>query len=513
MTKLVLIIAVASANCCFGNTLFSAGNAPWEDAKPDTLYDQQFTASIDFQKLSDIQKLQYLDTTFESRIAQKARNRLIKHTLETLAAVAVSKGIVYAFSYYLKHSYPDIANDGDFLAKMKIAFQVPRDIYNAIGTIPSVILSAVVGFWGIPIVKRAFLGAQGLKNDIMLYINDYILKRRTPSKVEKLQREYFFKKLQMPLSMQRCIEYKLQALEKATENNETKNISVITESLMTLLAIYSNKSKSITPNLPLFNEEFQGYHQDIYNAYRLFYMGYVLSQQEQDHAHALCLQGPPGTGKTVSVQKIAKVLKANIIKISASDSLDKLFGSENSPGEIALQMSAVNDGRPMILFIDEFDRGNPNTEMLLKLLDPAQKTYFNAHYHCDLPLPSLRIIAGNKSIFDGALMNRIHLLNYTGFTIEYKKQILTQKMGQYLQELSRNKSQTMTMDELTVDQYALMMRIIENDQDKGLRTCEKILYWFAIYVIDKKYNPNMPDPDFLTILGQQNKLLSADFVK
>ena len=141
---------------------------------------------------------------------------------------------------------------------------------------------------------------------------------------------------------------------------------------------------------------------DAYNALALFQDNQVNPGQD---IFALCLEGPPGAGKTEfarSYQKLAaKILGCEVklidyqcdsttgktelyedINISAAIRNDP--DHVNIPGVIIRAVEAVNAGKKVILFIDEYDKAREETDSFF--LNFLQSGEINSTQHGDLAI-------------------------------------------------------------------------------------------------------------------------------
>lgn len=120
---------------------------------------------------------------------------------------------------------------------------------------------------------------------------------------------------------------------------------------------------------------------------------------------AICLQGPPGSGKTEYANTYAKLASSiystnvclvgyqcdpttgkselyediNISAVAARD-IDKI----NVPGKIVEAIKKVNEGKKVVLFIDEYDKARPETDSFL--LQFLQSGKINTTQHGDLEI-------------------------------------------------------------------------------------------------------------------------------
>ena len=184
---------------------------------------------------------------------------------------------------------------------------------------------------------------------------------------------------------------------------------------------------------------------DMYNALVLFNTKAITNGQD---IYALCLEGPPGAGKTAYADIYAKLsneLFGNVelveyqcdpttgktelfedINISAAIRGDA--DNVNIPGKLIDAIKKINNGKKVVLFLDEYDKAREETDSFL--LQFLQSGKLNSTQHGDLAIKdeykgNLQVIFcknDNRKELSGPLSRRVRIirLDYMEPVIFYK---------------------------------------------------------------------------------------------
>ncbi|KAH7913792.1 Lon protease C-terminal proteolytic domain-containing protein [Hygrophoropsis aurantiaca] len=179
----------------------------------------------------------------------------------------------------------------------------------------------------------------------------------------------------------------------------------------------------------------------------------------------ICLVGPPGVGKTSIGKSIARALHRQFFRFSVGGLTDvaEIKGHRRTyvgalPGKIIQALKRVGTENPLVL-IDEVDKigrginGDP-ASALLEMLDPEQNNAFLDHY-MDVPVDLSRVLfvctANNLDTIPAPLLDRMEVLEVSGYVSEEKCVIAEKYLGPQAKEASGLKEADVLLDSTAVD--------------------------------------------------------------
>lgn len=222
----------------------------------------------------------------------------------------------------------------------------------------------------------------------------------------------------------------------------------------------------------------------------------------------ICFVGPPGVGKTSIGKSIARALEREFFRFSVGGLTDvaEIKGHRRTyvgalPGKIIQALKRVGTENPLVL-IDEVDKigrginGDP-ASALLEMLDPEQNEGFLDHY-MDVPVDLSRVLfvctANNLDTIPAPLLDRMEVLEVSGYVSEEKAVIASKYLGPQAKEASGLKDADV---ELTSDAVDVLIKYY--CRESGVRNLkkhiDKIYRKAALKVVEDLGEETLPEPE------------------
>jgi len=229
----------------------------------------------------------------------------------------------------------------------------------------------------------------------------------------------------------------------------------------------------------------------------------------------LCFYGPPGVGKTSLGKSIAEALGREYVRISLGGLRDEaeIRGHRKTyigamPGRIIQNLKRVKSSNPVFV-LDEIDKlsignqGDPSSAML-EVLDPEQNSSFYDNFlelGFDLSKVLFIATANNLNTIQPALLDRMELINISGYSLDEKVQIAKKHL------IKKQKvNHGLESYDFDLSENSLKKIINGYTRESGVRTLDKNIAkacrWIAKSVVKKESFPKIIQPDNIKeILG------------
>ena len=233
----------------------------------------------------------------------------------------------------------------------------------------------------------------------------------------------------------------------------------------------------------------------------------------------LCFYGPPGVGKTSLGKSIAESLGREYVRISLGGLRDEaeIRGHRKTyigamPGRIVQNLKRVKTSNPVFV-LDEIDKlsignqGDPSSAML-EVLDPEQNSSFYDNFlelGFDLSKVLFIATANNLATIQPALLDRMEIINISGYSIEEKVQIAKKHLIN--KQISNH---GLNNHKFKISDNALKNIINGYTRESGVRKLDKniakVCRWIAKSIVkNEKFKEIIKAEDIKEILGVSNQ--------
>jgi ATP-dependent Lon protease len=241
----------------------------------------------------------------------------------------------------------------------------------------------------------------------------------------------------------------------------------------------------------------------------------VLKLRNDMKSPILCMYGPPGVGKTSLGKSIAEALGREYVRISLGGLRDEaeIRGHRKTyigamPGRILQSLKKAGTSNPVFV-LDEIDKlsnshqGDPSSAML-EVLDPEQNSEFYDNFlemGYDLSKVMFIATANSLSTIQPALLDRMEIINVTGYTIEEKVEI-----GKKHLLPKQLKEHGLSSEHLKIAKPQLEKIVEGYTRESGVRGLEKQLAKMVRYAakniaMEETYSIKVSNEDVVEVLG------------
>jgi len=245
----------------------------------------------------------------------------------------------------------------------------------------------------------------------------------------------------------------------------------------------------------------------------------VMKLRADMNSPILCFYGPPGVGKTSLGKSIAESLGREYVRISLGGLRDEseIRGHRKTyigamPGRIVQNLKRVKTSNPVFV-LDEIDKlsignqGDPSSAML-EVLDPEQNSSFYDNFlelGFDLSKVLFIATANNLATIQPALLDRMEIINISGYSIEEKVQIAKKHLIN--KQISNH---GLNNHKFKISDNALKNIINGYTRESGVRKLDKniakVCRWIAKSIVkNEKFKEIIQAEDIKEILGVSNQ--------
>ncbi|WGH25368.1 MAG: endopeptidase La [Candidatus Shikimatogenerans bostrichidophilus] len=377
-----------------------------------------------------------------------------------------------------------------------------------------------------------------VKNDISKQQIEYFLNQQIKAIQDKLGYNYnneidnlikIYKKKIKKLSKDAKKKFNNELLKLKKINPQIPEYSIIKNYLDFLLNLpwkkYSKDNFNLKEAINILNNNHYGLKR-IKN--RILEYLSILKLKKNIKSPILCFMGPPGVGKTSLGKSISKVLSRKYIRMSLGGIHDEseIRGHRKTyigamPGRILQLINKVGTSNPVFI-LDEIDKigiggynGDPAYAML-EVLDPEQnKSFYDNFLEIGYDLSKILFIATANDLnnINNALLDRMEIINISGYTIEEKIKISKKFLLPKLIKRNGLKKIKFNIKNKNIENI-----IINYTYESGIRNLERCIdkifrYIAKNIVMHKKYITNINNKLIYKILGPNYSINKYEKIK